>query len=132
MRTLTAVMLLAALSMHSGCAVMHQDDETWEVHPISKAGAEVQTASYKKRGIIIVTSDATAGGLPTVTVGTVDVTITRVPSFPPGFVVPSVTATSTLDATTGAHLVDSLEVGTYFNEAEEADDATTAEGDLKP
>lgn len=101
-----------------GCAVIHRGPEEWEAHPVSKAGEEVQTVTVENLGLRMAFSDAAAGGLPSLDIGRQKVTITRVPAFPDGRTVPSVTATSNIDASTGARLGDSLEVGTYLNEVE--------------
>lgn len=99
-------------SMLSACAVIHDGPENWQVHPISKAGEEVQTLTVENLGLKISFSDAAAGGMPSIDLGRQKATLTRVPAFAEGKTVPSVTATTHLDATTGASVGDSLEVGT--------------------
>ena len=111
---------IGATILLGGCAVIHRGPNDWEAHPVSKAGEEVQTVTVENLGLRIAFSDAAAGGLPSIDVGRQKVTITRVPAFPADRTVPSVTATSTIDAATGAHVGDSLEVGTYTNEPEAA------------
>lgn len=103
---------ILAVCLLSGCAVIHSGPESWQVHPISKAGEEVQTLTVENLGLRIVLSDAAAGGLPSVDIGRQKATLTRVPAFAAGKVVPSVTASTHLDAATGASVGDSLEVGT--------------------
>lgn len=106
-------MRIAALAfLLSGCAVIHRSPGDWEAHPVSKAGEEVQTVSIENLGLRIALSDASGGGLPTIDIGRQKLTVTRVPAFADGRSVPSVTATTHLDASTGASVGDSLEVGT--------------------
>lgn len=100
---------IAALS---GCAVMHEGPDVWQVHPISRAGEEVQTLTVENLGLTVTMSDPVSGGMPAVKIGRQKATLTRVPAFDIGKQVPSVTATTHLDATTGASIGDSLEVGT--------------------
>lgn len=109
---------LALLLALPGCAITHGPGAEWGVYPVSKAGEEVQTLTLSNVGIKIIGSSNTANGMPEIDIGYQRAQFTRVPAWPRDRVVPSVTATSTVDATTGARIAESLEVGTYTDEAE--------------
>lgn len=84
---------------------------TVSMEPVSKSGVDVFTVHFQTLGLWYATSDPTANGMPTVNVRWLEAQVTRDPGFPAGYVVPSVSAETHLDATTGAHVFDRLSVG---------------------
>jgi len=114
--TSAAVVGLIALVGLAGCTITRDKDGAFGLYPVSRAGDEVQTLTASNIGIEISGSSATGNGMPKIAVGYQRATLTRVPAFAASKVVPSVSATSRLDATTGARIEEALEVGTYLNE----------------
>lgn len=127
--TLATTTFVPSKTTAAGAEPKPASTTTLDLEPLAKSGVDVFTVAFTSIGIWCATSDPTAGGLPTVNARWLKAQITRVPAFRAGLVVPSVTATTTLDATTGAHIADSLEVGTYANESETSADADTTKGD---